>query len=102
MSAASQIRHPSPRDLALIALGDETPTPTERHLRDCPACRSALDSFLRVLRAGPRSGDGVGAATRPRLGGDPQPPVTHADRLQSMHFRCDSIDVLELARVKIT
>lgn len=52
MSAASQIRHPSPRDLALIALGDETPTPTERHLRDCPACRSALDSFLRVLRAG--------------------------------------------------
>ncbi len=52
MSAASQIRHPSPTDLALIALGDETPTPTERHLRDCQACRSALDSFLRVLAAG--------------------------------------------------
>jgi hypothetical protein len=52
MSAASQIRHPSPRDLALIALGDETPKPTERHLRDCQACRSVLDSFLRVLEAG--------------------------------------------------
>lgn len=52
MSAASQIRHPSPRDLALIALGDETSTPTERHLRNCQACRAALDSFLRVLEAG--------------------------------------------------
>lgn len=52
MSATPQIRHPSLRDLALIALGDETPTSTERHLRDCQACRSALDSFLRVLEAG--------------------------------------------------
>ncbi|MYW63047.1 hypothetical protein GTY65_02980 [Streptomyces sp. SID8379] len=52
MPAASQTRHPSPGDLALIAVDGDAPPPAEEHLRVCAPCRTMLDSFLRVLEAG--------------------------------------------------
>ncbi|MGY0020408.1 hypothetical protein [Streptomyces sp. cg35] len=62
MSAPSSIRHPSPGDLALIALGAEAPTPADQHVPECETCLSTLNSFLRVLAAGR---EGPVAAARP-------------------------------------
>ncbi|MFJ4716461.1 hypothetical protein [Streptomyces sp. NPDC088785] len=52
MSAGSQTHHPSPGDLALFALDDETPAEAAEHLRDCGSCRSTLAQFRRVTEAG--------------------------------------------------
>lgn len=54
--------HPSPEDLALLALGEDVGTPEERaHVAGCAQCRTEIADLSRAVAAGrgARSGDDV-------------------------------------------